>query len=114
MKRPGLLRLSSVPVDTCPKEKSVIPRSHSHPGCLGKLSKEPMVENKPVAVPKKCFMEWIKKKKLEKGGYGMYFSSPISKIFNRNMWIFFFILLQCDYCKQGTIDNVDRSDYRKI
>ena len=106
MKRPGLLRLSSVPVDTCPKEKSVIPRSHSDPGCLGKLSKEPMAENKPVAVPKKCFMEiWIKKKKLEKAGYGMYFSSPISKILNRNMWIFFFILLQCDYCKQGTIDN---------
>ena len=89
MKRPGLLRLSSVPVDACPKEKSVIPRSHSDPGCLGKLSKELMAENKPVAVPKKCFMEWIKKKKLEKGGYGMYFSSPISKIFNRNMSIFF-------------------------
>ena len=88
MKRPGFSRLSSVPVDTCPKEKSVIPRSHSHPGCLGKLGKEPTAENKPVAAPKKCLMEWIKKKKLEKGGYGMYFCSPSSNKFSRNMWIF--------------------------
>ena len=75
MKRPDIKRSvsSSTPAESQLIVESVIPRSHSHPGCLGKLAKEQMTENEPVAAPKKTRKKWMRCKKLEKNGYGWFF-----------------------------------------
>ena len=75
MKRPAFKRSvsSSVPAESQLKVKLVIPRSRSHPGCLGKLGKEQTTGNKPAAVPKITPRKQRRSKKLEKNGYGWFF-----------------------------------------